>query len=789
MIVATLALGIGANSAIFSVVNATLLEPLPFTEPEELVRVWPEGSLPRQGLAWLEEETRDPAGAGLQGPVYRSVAGFGYVERLTLTGGRQPLRLDAVAVSPELFRTLGVTAAEGRLLRRGDEAPDTSPVVVISYGLWQSRFGGADDVVGRTVDLDGQPHTVVGVAPRDFRFPQRTVQIWKPADLGAADPMLAWGGPASMQVVARLAPGVTVDRAAEHLTAFLPRVREGYPWRMPDNYGSNADVRELGEDLRGDLSQRLAILLGAVLLVLLIACVNVANLLLARARGRSREIALRAALGARRSQIVRLLLMESALLGIAGGACGLALSFLGLKLLRPVLPADLPQIDAIAIDGKVLAFTLVLSLVTSLIFGLLPALRASRPNLQQALQEGGGAPGRGFGGGRLSSALVAVEVALSVVVAAGAALLLQTFWNLSQTELGFEPESAYVANLAPSPDRFPDTVSQRRFFARLLDELGAREGVASASVASTVPFAGSVFGSAFLIEGRPEPRGADWPFAQARVVASPEHPRTLGLPLLQGRSFAPTDRENAPPVVLVNEALGDLYWPGQDPVGERIGFPGRTVEWMTVVGVVGNARYGPATEAPPTLYQPLAQSESGPMWLLARSELPFDAFSALLREAVTRLDQDTPVSRLQPLQQALGDSLAKPRFTAALLVAFAALALLLGIVGVYGVTENAVRQRSREMAIRMALGAERKTILLTVLRGVMVLVLAGIGLGLVVTLLAGKTLSGLLYGVASNDAGTLAIVLVTLFLVAMAAALGPARRATRIAAAEVLKGE
>jgi putative ABC transport system permease protein len=778
VVVLTLALGIGANSAIFSVVDAVLLEPLAFREPDRLVKVWPGGSLPRQGLAWLEADNS----------VYSGVGGYSFGQRVTLRGDEEPLRLDAVKVSTGFFRVLGVEPAAGRLLLSGDEAAGGPAVAVVSYGLWQRRFGGDRALIGRSIELDGRVVTVVGVAPRGFAFPERTVDLWEPVALTGGDPGTAWGGPASMQVVARLSDGVSLARAQEHLESFLPRVRAGYPWPMPESYGSSAVVAELRADMLGDLQKRLGVLLGAVGLVLLIACANIANLLLVKARGRSKEIALRSALGATREQLGRQLLAESVALGCLGGLVGIGVGYLGLAALRPLLPADLPRVDAIAIDGSVLLFTLALSLLTSLLFGLLPAFKASRPDLQGVLKEGGRAAG-GAGQRRLSSALVCFEVALAVVVACGAALLLQTFWNLSRHQLGFEPTNAYIANLAPSTTRFPDAASQRAFYQEVMDRLASSSAATGASISNLVPFSGSPFGSAFLIEGRPEPEGADWPFAQAHVVVSPSYFRTLGLPVLRGRAFEAGDRADAPKVVLISQALADRYWSGQDPVGTRLGFPGRQTTWMTIVGIVGDARYDGSAQPPIALYQPIEQARVGPMWLLARSSLPTQAFAARVREVVRGLDRDTPISQLQSLSGAVSETLGRPRFSAVLLGAFALLALVLGLVGVFGVTENTVRQRAREVAIRMSLGAERRSVVWEVLRHIAVLVVVGVALGVLASFLAGELLSGLLFGVESRIGLTLAGVAVLLCGVALGAGLWPVLRGTRIAPASVLRAE
>ena len=657
--VLTLALGIGANSAIFSVVNGVLLRPLPYSDPDGLVSVWPDGGFPPGGFLAFRDEARS----------FSAVAGYAGSTELTLVDDGEPARLEGVATTADLFGVLGVEAALGRTFLPEEERPEGERVVLLGHALWQQRFGGDPGVVGRQLRLDGEARTVVGVMPADFRFPSPSTQLWLPVAFDPSDRIGMWAM-GWLSPVGRLRPGAGLKAAQAEVDAFLPRLREMFPWDMPEEWGRGAAVVPLRDRVVGDVRPMLLILLGAVGFVLLIACANVANLLLARAAARQREIAIRGALGAGRGRLVRQLLTESAVLAAAGGALGLALGVAGVELLSATLPADTPRLAEIGIDGAVLAFTAVLALLTALLFGSLPALRASGAGMEAALAEGGRTAGGGRSRRRLAGGLVVVEVALSVVLVIGAGLLVKSFLNVLRVDPGFRTENVVSAMVAPPEFRFPDDEARRDFFDGLQRRLEVLPGVVAAAATSQLPFSDGIYSSVFLIEGRPDPatRGGDWPLADAAPVVGPDFLRALGIPLLRGRGFTEGDREDSPGVVLVSEALARRYWPGEDPVGQRISFPDAPREWSTVVGVVGDVKWEALTEeGKSALYVPLAQARTGPMRMVVRTTGDPRALVASLRGVVASLDAQTPVSDVRTVEQLISSSLQRPRFAMLLL--------------------------------------------------------------------------------------------------------------------------
>ncbi len=770
--VLTLALGIGANSAIFSVVSGVLLRPLPYAEPDALVSVWPEGAFPRGGFLAFREEARS----------FAAVAGYGVATELTLFDRGEPARLEGTETTANLFRVLGVDAALGRTFLAEEEEPGAERVVLLSHALWRQRFGGDPSAVGRSVRLDGVSHTVVGVMPADFRFPSSATQLWTPVPFDPGDRIGMWSE-RWLNPVARLRPGADLSLAQAEVDAFMPRLREMFPWDMPDGYGRGAAVVPLRDEVVGDVRPMLLLLLGAVGLVLLIACVNVANLLLARAAARQREIAIRGALGAGRGRLVRQLLTESVLLSVLGGALGLGVGAAGVELLTATLPADTPRLEEVRIDVGVLGFTAALALLTGLLFGSLPALRTSHFGLKAALIEGGRTAGGGRSRRGLASALIAAEMALAVVLVIGAALLVRSFWNVVQVDPGFQTGNVVSALVAPSESRLGDDAARRDFFARLEERLAALPGVSAVSATSQLPFAEGIYGSVFVIEGRPDPatRGGDWPLADAAPVVGADFLRTLGIPLLRGRGFTDADREGAPGVVLVSEALARRHWPGEDPIGGRIRFPGAGEEWRAVVGVVGDVKWERLTEeGRSALYTPLAQGRTGPMRVVAKTTGDPRTLAASLRGIVAALDPQTPVSDVRTVDQRISSSVERPRFAMLLLAAFAGVALLLGAVGIYGVIAYTVGQRTREIGVRMALGARSGDVLRLVLAQGAGLALAGVALGVGIALAVTQALRSLLFGVGAADPLTFALVPLLLVGVALLASWIPARRAARV---------
>ena len=737
--VLTLALGIGANTAIFSVVNAVLLQPLPYTEPDALVSV--SGGMSVRGEFLQIREQVD---------AFADVAAYNTSNELSLTGQGEPVRLQSASVSPNLFGVLGVGPALGRTFLP-DEGAAHPDVAVLSYGLWRQRFGGDPDVIGQLIHLGGIARTVVGVMPPGFRFPERNTEVWIPIQTEGVSPpeLWGWGG---YEPIGRLRPGVTPEQARAEVGTLTPRLRELIPWKMPDDYWQNASLIPLKERIVGDVRPMLLVLLGAVGLVLLVACVNIANLLLARGATRRKELAVRTALGAGRTRLIRQLLTESTLLALLGGALGLLLAWGGVAALRAVLPANTPRLNEIGIDGWVLAFGFALALGTGVLFGALPALRASRTDPQRALRSGGRSDAGG--GGRLSGTLVAAEVALATVLVIGAGLLIQSFARLAQVDPGFPTEGLVSATVAPPEFRFGDEVARSGFYQELLQRLETVPGVRMAAASSNIPFGGRSFGSVFTIEGRPDPasEGGDWPMARVRSVISEDYLQTLGVPLLRGRGFTSSDRAGAPQVVLIDRALARKYWPGEDPVGKRIRYPGEE-EWRTVVGVVGEVKHDRLDEtAEGTLYTPMLQGGSTtPTSIVLRTAGDPSAVAANLRAVVASVDPDTPVSDIRTVEQLVSQSVAQPRFTTLLLALFAGVALLLGAVGIYGVLAYAVSQRIPEIGVRMALGAKAEDVLRLVVRRGLVLALAGVLVGLVAAWGATRLMSSLLYGIGATD--------------------------------------
>jgi putative ABC transport system permease protein len=780
VVVLTLALGIGANAAVFSVVNGVLLRPLPFAESDRLVIV-------RGGMGVRGEflQVRERARA-LEG-----VAAYSAHEEASLTGEGEPARLATARVTPELLPLLGVGPMLGRGFAAEESERGRERVVLLSHALWRQRYGGDPGVLGRSLVLDGESHTVVGVMPPGFRFPEAETQLWRPVVLGGSPPQQPgelWGEGGYVPL-GRLAPGATPEQARAELAALGPGMRELVPWQMPEDYWREPAVTPLREEVAGAVRPMLLVLLGAVGLVLLIACVNVANLLLARAAARRQEVAVRSALGAGRGRILRQLLTESVLLTLVGGAAGVLLALGGVRLLVAMLP-NLPRVVEVGIDARVLLFALGLSLLTGVLFGLAPALRSAGSGMREGLREGGRA-GVGRERQRLARVLVTTQVALAVVLVAGAGLMVRSLWELLRVDPGFQPGNVVAASVSPPDFRYPDTARRQAYHDELLARLARVPGARAAALASGVPFAGDVYGSVFIIDGRPDPsrEGGDWPWADGRVSITPDYFRTLSVPVVRGRAFTDADRADAPHVVVVSQALATRYWPDADPVGARVRFPADR-DWRTVVGIAGDVQWADlAAERGTGLYVPLQQGWGGAVRAVVRSTADPDAVTRSIRSIVAGLDPDTPVSDMRTMEQLVTASVAGPRSAMVLLAVFAALALALGAVGIYGVTAYAVAQRRQEFGIRMALGARAGDVVRLVLRQGAILTAAGIIAGLAIALMGTRVLSGMLYGISATDPLTFAVVPIVLALVALAAISLPARRAARVDPNIAMRGD
>ncbi|HEY7911289.1 MAG TPA: ABC transporter permease [Blastocatellia bacterium] len=774
-----LALGIGANTAIFSVVNAVLLRPLSFDDPDRLVRVWPnkyQASVSKTEYLDLE--------SGSQGrfEALAAYSGWGF----TITGRGEPLKLSGARCTANLFSLLGVTPALGRVFEPGEDRPGHDRVAVISYGLWQSRFGADPNVQNQTFYLDGESYAVIGVMPPGFDFPSREAQMWVPATIDPSKREDFTGG--YLSLVGRLKEGASVEQARAEVLAVAREIRSRIP-RAADDYGQGARVVPLKDEMVVEIQPALLVLLGAVTFVLLIACVNVANLVLARAVGRQKEIALRTALGAARGRIIRQLLTESALLSFAGGAAGLLLAAFGVELLASLLPAGTPRITEARIDAVTLGFSLALSLATGLLFGLAPALQTSKPDLQTALKEGGRTSAVS-GGGRLRSALVVIEIALVLVLLAGAGLLIKSFWRLRQVDPGFRTDSVISLQIAPPSSKYEEPNRKRAFYGELIERAEALPGVESAGAIHLLPMGGSNWNPGLRVEDHPLAEGAPLPNIDWRIV-TPGYFHTMNMRLVEGRFFTHADNEGAPGVAIINETLARRYWPDQPAIGKRIstGFENRA--WVTVVGVIGDTKHhGLGSETRLEMYRPYDQAPfTSTMTLMVRASSDPAALADSFRAVVWSLDADAPVAQVQMMGEVVERSLSQPRATMLLVAAFAVIALILGAVGVYGVMAYLVSQRTHEIGIRIALGARAGDVLKLVAGRGLKLALIGIGLGIAGAGALTRMLESLLFQVSATDPATFALVSAFLLAVALAASIVPARRASRVDPCVALRHE
>jgi predicted permease len=782
----TLALGIGANTAIFSVVNAVLLRPLPFAEPDRLVTVF--HLYP--SLNHLEAGVAAPTYRELQGQpeVFSSVSVQGGWQ-VNLTGQGQPQRLTGAQVSPEFFATHGVPAALGRTIQppapgavpRGDE-------VVLSHGTWRRVFGGDPGVIGRTVQINGEAREVVGVMPESFRNVfNPNVEVWAPFVFTPED-LSTEARAEYLTLTARLRPGVTPEAAQRAMSAWAQQVMRDNPGVYPPDW--TLRVRTLGEQASGAIRPALLVLLGAVGFVLLIACGNVANLLLARAAARRREVAIRSALGARTGDLARQFVAESLVLATAGALLGLALAFGGLRLLAALKPANLLWVETIPVDGAVLAFTCALALVTGLAFGMVPMVQVRHADVQGTLREAGRSGGPDRRGAATRRVLVVTQVALSLMLLTGAGLLMRSFVRLQQVDPGFDAAGVVTMSVALPETRYPSDTAWITFFDALMPRVAALPGVQSVGAASSLPLQGG-WSTSFTVEGLTVPDGDIGPYGNFRPVY-PDFHRTLRIPLLRGRLFTDADRMGAPAVAIVDELMAQRYWPGQDPIGKRVSFSGTddAPEWAEVVGVVGHTRQdGLEEEGRAQLYVPYRQVAIPGLTLAVRASGDPARVAGAVRAAVRDVDPDQPVAQVQTMQELVDQALGPRRFAMVLLGLFATVALALAAVGIYGVMSFDVARRSQEIGVRMALGAQAGAVLRLVLRQGLGLA----GIGVVLGVLGSLALTGLirsqLYEMSAVDPVTFTLVVGVLLGVASLASLVPARRATRVDPLAAMRAE
>ena len=773
----TLALGIGANSAIFSVIDTVLLRPLRFANPEQLVMIW--GNSIREPSLRETDSFPDFFDYRDQSKSFSAMAAYSGAGTV-LTGAGDAQELGGVAVSGDFFDVLGVQPIRGRGFTAEEAKVGAPNVVVIGYGLWQRAFASNPNIVGQTVSMSGRPYTVLGIMPPGFKFPagEETTDFVEPLEPLVA-PQVTQRGQHFLKIIGRLKPGVSVREAEAELAPITARLRQEYP---DTNMDRGVALIPLLEDVVGNVRPALLILLGAVALVLLIACANVANLLLARAAARSREIGIRAALGASRVHIVRQLLIESFLLALIGGAGGLLLAWWGVDLLATFGPRDVPRLDEIGINLYVGAFTFGLAVLSTLLFGLVPALQVSRPNVNESLQQGAKGSTGGLHGARVRAALVISQVALSLLLLAGAGLLIKSFFNLRATHPGFEAARLLTLDQVIPRTKYSEPDAQRRFYQDLIPKLAALPGVIAVGGATPLPFSDNDSASSFRLASEPERGPGSHPDA-SNLVVLPGYFSAMKIPLRAGRVFDAHDNEDSRHVALVNETFVRRFLPNKNPIGERIVRDKEEgAEALEIVGVVGDAKQTDlAAAVTPEFYQPFAQEPNRRVWLTLRTETEnLAGLGAAIRRIVHEQDADVFVGNLRPMEFLLARNLAQPRFNMMLLGIFAAVAMILAAIGIYGVIAYSVAQRTREIGIRMALGAQRADMLSMVLRQSLSVVVIGLGLGLVAAFAATRLLASLLYGVGANDLFTYAAVVFLLGAAAFLASYIPARRAMKV---------
>jgi putative ABC transport system permease protein len=772
----TLGLAIGANSAIFSVIDAVLLRPLPYPHSEQLVRVFGKQpqldlapSSPANFLEWREENQ-----------VFERIGTY-VGKGFNLLGGDKPERVIGARVSADFLPLLGVRPAIGRLFTKDEDQEGRAQVVILSHDFWRSRFAGDPNTLRQTITLNDKPYAIVGVMPAGFAFPDTRTQVWVPMAFSAAERQTRDTN--YIAVIARLKQGVSLEQARANMDAVARSQAERYP---RTNFGVGVTVRSLQEHIVGDVRPMLIVLLGAVAFVLLIACANVANLLLARAAARQREMAIRGALGASRSRVVRLLLTESLLLAVVGGAVGLLLAIWSLDLLVSLKPANLPRLAEIGVNRTVFLFTLAVSVVTGLLFGVAPALQVSRMDLNEGLKEssrgGTDSPRRH----RMRALLVISEVALSLVLLVGAGLMIRSFSRLLAVDPGFKADHVITSFVSLPHSKYPKWQDQSAFFNRLLERLRNVPGVSAAGVVTDIPlYGGSSTG--FDVEGRPPAAPGERAMTDYRLISA-EYFVAMGMKLVKGRAFSPYDNESAPGVVIINETLAARFFPGEDPIGKRLDLSGEPTDLREIVGVAGDVRnYGLDAEVKPEVYVPFLQSApdylSGvlsALTIVVRSAVEPATLGSALREQVQALDKDQPVSEIKTMEWYLAESMAQRRFNMLLLGVFAGLALVLAAVGIYGVIAYNVTQRTHEMGIRIALGARGGDILRLVFANAIVTTLAGIVIGLAAAFALTRLLQSLLYQVTATDPFVFATIPILLLVVAGVATYIPARRAMKV---------
>jgi putative ABC transport system permease protein len=783
-VILTVALGIGVNTAVFSIVNAVLLRPLPYRQPERLISVWtaPKGSpIDRNPTSLLDLRDWQQQATMLDG-----LAGYAF-NRFDLTGPEGDDQARAILGTGSIYDVLGASPLLGRLPRPDEER---APVVAISYRLWQSRFAGSPGVLGKQLLMSHQPYTIVGVMPPGFHFPTPDIDLWSTLysivsspNADGDNPWLTSRSFRGYRVVARLGSHVNARQAERALNGIERRLGETYP---EIDGGTELHVESVRDDAIKGVARGLWTVFGTAALILVLACVNVAHLLLERMVARTRELAVRRALGAHRGRVLRQLVTESMLLGLVGGAFGVALALVGLRVLLRLAPADIPRLENVAIDLPTLGFAVGVSLLAALMFGVAPAFFGFTGDVHATLRAQGKAAGAGIRGERTRATLTALEVAFSVVILLGAGLMLRSFSELSSVDLGVNPSNVVVSQLVVVGARYRSAEAKTQTVEQVLANVRAIPGVIVAGGSTSMPPTRIQQGQGFTVVGQPAPTPGHEPTA-IYIPATPGFLEALGIRLIGGRNFDSRDGAAAPPVVVISRELARRHFAGVDPLGHQLELGGRT---STIVGVAGDATYeGVGTPIRPVVYVPYAQDPFGGIWLAMRTSLAPSALAAPLRDAFHRVDPDLAARQPFALESLVSESIIRPRFHAWLLSAFGGLALVLACIGIYSVIAYAVTQRRAEIGIRLALGASTRSVVSTMLRGGMTPVVVGLAVGLAIGVAGSRIVSGLLYGIAPTDAITFGLVAVVLLAAALLAGFVPARRAARVDPMIAMRGD
>jgi len=770
-----LALGIGGSTFIFSVVNAVLLRPLPVSDANRLVWIWADSPSRNLAYAFTAYSTYAEWKAGSAS--FESMSAYS-PGSATLITGNDAERMDLLRVNASFFPMLGVHPFAGRNFLLEEDQPGAPSVAMLSYSLWERHFGGDRNIIGRSINLDGEMVRVNGILPREFAFPTRAADIYLPI---ARSTVRGTPGTPSVGVYGRLKPGVPLQRAQAEIDAVSRRLEAAYP----EMKGRGARVWRVHDFVVRDVRFSLLILFGAVGLVLLIACANVANLLLVRASVRQREIALRTALGAARGRILRQLLTESVMLGACGGVAGIVLAEVGIQLLSRYGPEKIPFLQNVALDGPVVVFAALACFMTSIVFGLAPALTGLRAGIYETLKEGSSAAGESRIRNRFRGALVVAEVALALLLTMGAILMMNTLLHLQATSPGFEAEGVLTGSITLPLLKYPNAEQRIAFYRTLLDRITALPGVQGASMVSLIPFGGSNTGLNLLIEGQPPPRPEETPIFWRRIV-DPTYFRVMRIPLIRGREFSEQDVA-LPRTAIINETMARRYWPGIDPIGKRFGSAN---SWYTIIGIVGDVKFTSLTkDCDPEFYEPYRQAPIADMVLTVRAASVPLRLAPTLREVVHQIDPNQPVSRVTSMEEYLSEAMGTPRLSALLLAGFGTTALLLAAIGIYGVISFSVMRRTREIGLRIALGAAPHDVMFMVVRQAVTLGSIGVAIGIGGALALTRLMQGMLFGVDARDPLTYLGVSGLLIGTATLAAYLPARRAARISPSVALRSE